>query len=288
MHTGFVFCIPLKTKSAEDVVQAYIDRVYSQFRGSEKVLMDNGTEFKNRLINEVCEQLGVKHKIYSPPYRPQSNGRIESFHYFLKACISKHITPQVEWDDVVPLACTVYNFLPNKHSKESPFFLMFGRDTILPLNKLLQPQVQYLGNDGNILSMQALKNICEVVAQNLKIAWTKVMDDVNLVPTKLKEGDLVLIKDHTAKAFQPHYVGNYTIVSFKGNQVEICKAEGGNTTWIHLTDVKYILPVDNMITKLPDYESFGRKTKLRLNPYRIPDLHWNLSATLNMMPTLMT
>ena len=55
--------------------RAYIDRVYSQFRGSEKVLTDNGTEFKNKLINEVCEQLGVKHKIYSPPYRPQSNGK---------------------------------------------------------------------------------------------------------------------------------------------------------------------------------------------------------------------
>ena len=123
MHTGFVFCIPLKTKSAEDVVQAYIDRVYSQFGGSEKVLKDNGTEFKNKLINEVCEQLGVKHKIYLPPYRPQSNGRIESFHYFLKACISKHITPQIEWDDVVPLACVAYNFLPNEHSKESPFSL---------------------------------------------------------------------------------------------------------------------------------------------------------------------
>ena len=141
MHTRFVFCIPLKTKSAEDVVRAYIDKVYSQFGGSEKVLTDNGTEFKNKLINEVCEQLGVKHKIYSPPYRPQSNGRIESFHYFLKACISKHITPQIEWDDVVPLACAAYNFLPNEHSKESPFFLMFGRDAILPLNKLLQPQV---------------------------------------------------------------------------------------------------------------------------------------------------
>ena len=132
MHTGFVFCIPLKTKSAEDIVQAYIDKVYSQFRGSEKVLTDNRTEFKNKLINEVCEQLGVKHKIYSPPYRPQSNGRIESFQYFLKACISKHITPQVEWDDVVPLACVAYNFLPNEHSKESLFFLMFGRDAILP------------------------------------------------------------------------------------------------------------------------------------------------------------
>ena len=136
--------------------------------------------------------------------------------------------------------------------------------------------------------MQALKNIYEVVAQNLKIAWAKVMDNISPVPTKFKEGDLVLIKDHTAKAFQPHYVGNYRIASFKGNQVEVCKTKGGNTTWVHLTDIKNILPVDNVITKLPDYQSFGRKTKLRLNLDRIPNLHWNLSTTLNMTPTLMT
>ena len=163
---------------------------------------------------------------------------------------------------------------------------MFGRDAILPLNKLLQPQVQYLGNDENILSLQALKNIDEMVAQNLKLARAKITGNINPIPTKLKEGDLVLIKDHTAKAFQPRYVGNYRIVSFKGNQVEIHKTEGGNTTWVHLTDVKYILPVDNVINKLPDYQSFGRKTKLRLNPDRIPNLHWNLSTTLNTTPTL--
>ena len=53
-------------------------------------------------------------------------------------------------------------------------------------------------------------------------------------------------------------------------------------------NVKYILPVDNVITKLPDYQSFGRKTRLRMNPDRIPNLHWNLSTTLNMTPILMT
>ena len=150
---------------------------------------------------------------------------------------------------------------------------MFGRDAILPLNKLLQLQVWYLGNDENILSMQALQNIYEVVAQNLKIAHAKITENVNPVPTKLKEEDLVLIKDHTAKAYQPCYVGNYRIVSFKGNQVEVYKTKGGNTTWVHLTDIKYIFPVDNVITKLPDYQSFGRKT---------------LSTTLNTMSTLMT
>ena len=137
--------------------------------------------------------------------------------------------------------------------------------------------------------MQALKYIYEMVAQNLKTACAKITDNVNPVPTKLKEGDLVLIiKDHTAKAFQPCYVGNYRIVSFKGNQVEVHKTEGGNTTWVHLTNVKYILPVDNVINKLPDHQSFGRKTKLRLNPDRILNLHWNLSTTLNTTPTLTT
>ena len=77
---------------------------------------------------------------------------------------------------------------------------------------------------------------------------------------------MVLVKDHTAKAFQPRYMGNYHIVSFKGNQVEMCKSEGGDTSWVHITDIKYILPTDNIVTNIPNYQNFGRKTTLRLNP----------------------
>ena len=71
--------------------------------------------------------------------------------------------------------------------------------------------------------MQALKNIYEMVENNLKTAHMKIMENVNPVPTKLKEGDLVLIKDHTAKSFQPHYVGNYRIVSFKEIRLKFIK-----------------------------------------------------------------
>ena len=140
MLTGYVFCIPLKTKQASEVVQAYIDNVYAKFGGSLKILSDNGTEFKNQLFKHVAKELRVKFKNYTAPYRPSSNGHIEGFHNFLNACISKHISPQLEWTSVVPLACAAYNFLPNEHSKESPFFLVFARDSVLPLNKLLSPQ----------------------------------------------------------------------------------------------------------------------------------------------------
>ena len=89
---------------------------------------------------------------------------------FSKPCISKHVAPQIEWDVLVPLACAAYNFMANEHSKESPFFLMFGRDPVLPLNTLLGPKMRYLGNDMNILSLEAMKNMFEIAATNLKMA----------------------------------------------------------------------------------------------------------------------
>ena len=111
MLTGYVFCIPLKTKTAEEVLQAYIDNVYSKFGGSLKMLSDNGTEFKNKVFEQVAKELGLEYKLYTPPYHLASNGRIEGFHAFLKACIAKHVAPQLEWDVLVPLACAAYNFI---------------------------------------------------------------------------------------------------------------------------------------------------------------------------------
>ena len=100
-----------------EVLQAYVDNVYLKFGGSMKILSDNGTEFKNKIFEQGAKELGVVYKLYTPPYHPASNGRIEGFHAFLKACISKHIAPQLEWDDLVPLACAAYNFIPNEHSR---------------------------------------------------------------------------------------------------------------------------------------------------------------------------
>ena len=144
MLTGYTWCIPILDKSAETIVRAYIKEIYSKYGGSRKILSDNGTEFKNKLFEQVAHELGIEHKVYSPPYHPVSNGRIEGFHSFLKACLAKHISNSLEWDEMVHLACSVYNFLPNEHSREAPFFL-------------------------SILSLQAMRNIYKMVAHNLKI-----------------------------------------------------------------------------------------------------------------------
>ena len=52
MLTGYVFCVHLKTKTAKEVIQAYIHNVYSKFGGSLKMLSDNGTGFKTKSLNK--------------------------------------------------------------------------------------------------------------------------------------------------------------------------------------------------------------------------------------------
>ena len=263
MLTGYVFCIPLKTKQANEVLQAYIDNVYVKFGRSLKILSDNGTEFKNHFFETIAKELGVKHKIDTALYRPSANGRIEGFHNFLKACISKHVSPQLEWTSVVPLACAAYNFLPNEYSKESPFFLMFGRDVVLPLNFLFSPQFYYLGNDLNVLSLEALKNMFYMATENLHHAHTCC--DVTLLkqfPHHFTAGDIILVKNHSAGPFDPKYISDFCIVSFKGNQVELIPSTGGRSKMEHISNIKYFMPAERYISQLPDYESFGRQTKL--------------------------
>ena len=141
--------------------------IFEEFGGSIKILTDNGTEFKNKLFKEVVNKLGTEFSIHSPPYRPQSNGKIEGFHRFLKMCIGKHINYGLEWDELTPMATACYNFFPNCSARESAFFVMFERDPINKLNMLLHAARRYFHDDNGLPNLEALKNIYQVVAQQL-------------------------------------------------------------------------------------------------------------------------
>ena len=158
---------------------------------------------------------------------------------------------------------------------------MFGRDPRIPLNTLLEPKLRYMGNEENILSLETLQRIYFMVAENLKLARERQNKQQQPHPIKLKTEDMVMIKTHADGQFQPIYKGYYRIVSFKGNQVQVIPCEGGKSHFVHITDVKYVLPADSIIPHVPSFNQFGRKTKLNLNPDTVPDLKWKLSEKLN-------
>ena len=115
---------------------------------------------------------------------------------------------------------------------------MFGRDPVPPLNTLLGPKMRYLGNDINILSLEAMKNMFEIAATNLKLAQKRGDPKDNPLCTKLQPGDTVLVQNHTRGPFNPKYLGDYHVVALRGNQVEVRPSIGGPTEMKHVKHVK--------------------------------------------------
>ena len=274
MMTGYTIAVAIPDKRAETVCKAYRDNVYCTFGGSSRILTDNGTEFKSKEMRQICEELDIK-QVFSPVYTPQANGRLEGWHRFLKSCIAKHIRgAEVEWDDLIPLAVSAYNFFPCQSSKESPFVLMFGRDPITPIAKLLEPKLKFYGEKGVSLRMDTLRKLYTVVAENIRKAREK-QPRQGTTPPKVQVNDLVLVKDPESAVFEPRYMPNYRVTAIFGrNRIEV-QDEKGNKSLRRAAHVKVCQPADKVIEQLPPqtvYEQYGRTSKLVIHPKDVPNI----------------
>ena len=279
MLTGFTWCIPLKSKKAAEVSRAYLQHVYSVLGGSTKILTDNGTEFKNEVFKEMLQKLGTEKLIHSPPYRPQSNGRIEGFHRYLKACMAKYMRAGLEWDEVTAMATAAYNYFPNMSAKESAFFLMYGRDPLNKLSAILNAPRRYLGDATGFPDLEAIKNMYQMVAQQLINSRERYVksNKYNKIPDHgILVGDLVLVKDHTAKSFQPKYKEDFRVVQVYGTNALQVSDKRGKLHNVHITDVRKINMTEKIAAQLQEaYNNKGRTAKHLIPQGRIPDLGWN-------------
>ena len=66
MTTNYVFMIPIKSKTMEDVIKAYLKDVYSTFRGSKYITSERGSEFTSIQFKWLSQELGFI-KVYISP-----------------------------------------------------------------------------------------------------------------------------------------------------------------------------------------------------------------------------
>ena len=152
--TGWPETIPIPNKSADTIIKAFIRHYLPRHLCPQFILSDNGMEFKNQTFDRVMMDLGIK-RIFSAPYHPQSNGKLETFHKFLKPTLMKMCAEdQDNWDDYVEQVLGTYRGVPNLTTGESSFFLVYRRDGNQPLHQLLQPLTRFLGDpDSGLLCL---------------------------------------------------------------------------------------------------------------------------------------
>ena len=143
--TGWPEAFPIPDKSADTIVATLINQYLPVHMCPRYILSDNGIEFKNGLMDQVLQQLGID-RIFSAPYHPQSNGKLKVFHKYLKLTLKKLCKKDpANWDKYLNQVLTSYRITPNLATAELPFFLVYGRDPNLPLHQLLEPMQRFLG-----------------------------------------------------------------------------------------------------------------------------------------------
>ena len=152
--TGCPEVILIPNKSANTITKAFIRHYLPRHMCPRFILSDNGTEFKNQIFDKVTKDLGIE-RIFSAPYHPQSNGKLETFHKFLKPTLKRMCAEdQDNWDDYIEQVLGTYRGVLNLTMGESPFFLVYGRDGNQPLHQLLQPLTRFLGDpDSGLLCL---------------------------------------------------------------------------------------------------------------------------------------
>ncbi|GJU97275.1 putative reverse transcriptase domain, ribonuclease H-like domain, aspartic peptidase domain protein [Tanacetum coccineum] len=190
---SWVFFLATKDETS-DILKTFITSIENLIDLKVKVIRyDNGTEFKNRVMNQFCEMKGIKRE-FSVARTPQQNGVAERKNRTLieaaRTMLADSKLPTTFWAKAVNTACYVQNrVLVIKPHNKTPYELFLGRKHALSFMRpfgcpvTILNIIDHLGSGPNwLFDIDALTNSMNykpVVAGNQSNdnASTKACDD---------------------------------------------------------------------------------------------------------------
>ena len=129
-HFTWVFFLHDKYQ-VQEKVKIFVRKAQKKFGLSiKKVRSDNGTEFKNTLVEEFLDEEGIKHE-FSTPYIPQQNGVVQRKNHTLinmvRTMLDEYKMSDLFWCDAINTACHAINRLYlHKKLKKTSYELLTG------------------------------------------------------------------------------------------------------------------------------------------------------------------
>ena len=123
--------------TAEQVARSLMDVIVSRHGLPLSLLSDRGKAFCEGAAQELISYLGIN-KLQTSSYHPQCNGLTERFNRtftsMLKQFGDSGLYEAKDWDVRLPALLLAYRAHFNRNSKKSAFYLLYGRDPIIPIN----------------------------------------------------------------------------------------------------------------------------------------------------------
>ena len=127
--------MPVPRQTAQAAIK-FIEGIVYRFGVPNRIITDNGTQFTSRAFLSFCEELGIKVCFASVSY-PRCNGQVERANAEVLRGLKTKAFDKLEnkgrnWIDHLPSVLWSIRTTPSRATKETPFFLVYGAEAVLP------------------------------------------------------------------------------------------------------------------------------------------------------------
>jgi len=224
---------PMPNKEAETIANVLLKEFLPRFSMPRRILSDQENTFVEKGIAFLFQLLQIQRPV-SSTFHPQTNTSAERFHRFLGDAIYTNAgSDQKDWDDHISTILFAYRTSVHPTTNETPYFLLFGTDPILPEEFIsrastnddaVEASDEAIENDESFGARKfvMMRNVFQEVRKSLTQKADDEMIDENAKqhkPTFLTAGRLVMVFHEesriagTSTKFTSRYSGPYRVVS---------------------------------------------------------------------------
>ena len=243
MVTRYAWAIPVKSRMADELAEALIVNIFSTFGSPKFLLTDQAAEFKSALFQEMLAELQIRHHLISI-FSPTSNAVAERTNQtFLQLLRTLLLEYEVEWNMLLPSITSYHNAGKHTTLGDSPFYLMFLRESRIPYESILPKEPH---DDPNLQNRSEMKARClEIAREAIVNSQDRRLGGLSAtVKASIDIGDIVYILSHTVARkdhkILPKWYGPHRVLDLKGMTAVIKAIKNGKVRQVSMRQVKLV------------------------------------------------
>lgn len=246
---------------ATTVARTLMNECILKFGAMRELVTDNASYLKGELITELSELLQIDRHLITP-YHHEGNGSVERVFRTFNAMLRAYVNAsQTDWDLHASACAFAYNTSVHDSTRETPFFLIFGRDPIFNIDLALQN-----ASEGHFPADSEASEYKEALLTSLHAAWhsasainekarqnfeqTHAKNFGHLQPCEVIPGDTVTLQNvksrpGLSRKLAMPWVGQFRVIKVQRPHAVIVSKTCPSATpqLVHLNQVKKIFDI---------------------------------------------
>lgn len=215
--TKWVEVKAVKSIKTKEIVQ-FLQETFARHGVPEIIVTDNGSSFRSEVTKMVLDLYGSWVKFVAP-HHPESNGMVENRNREIGKLLKLLGNYNTDWDEILPSVLWALRTTKNSKTKFSSFELVYGRKDLWPVD-IQFSDIEREENESELeYNVRRFVRHQRWISQAAKYSewaneyWRKRINSEEILRSKYKVDDLVLIRLMNRAKLDPYFIGPFRVVA---------------------------------------------------------------------------